>query len=170
MAVSIKTRLASEVSGNSVIRKRAGSGGRFQPVRANGTDIFLTALVTFHGETASMDVDMCAKGEAVFGVIVGPSYTALDLAKDYDSPYSDNTYLQMYIPVHGDQIYLTSKVNSSITYGHYVQCDGGFIIDFAFANSAEATDTIQSVVGAALEAITGATSVVQICLVQWGAL
>ena len=118
----------------SIVRKHVGAGGITERVRANGTDIFIGALVTHTGETADdPDVDLCAKGEHPDGVIIGPADSAIDLDKDSDDCFDDNTWLLMYIPLPGEEIYLCAKANSAITVYTRVQADGGFIIAFAYS-------------------------------------
>lgn len=116
----------------SIIAKKCGMGGYFQRVRANGADLFVTALVTIYGETADdPDVDLCAAGEIPSGVIWGPSSDVVDLDKDSDDAYADNTFLQMYIWARGDQIWLTGTTNTSlaITRGGGVHAAAGFLAD-----------------------------------------
>jgi len=150
-----------------IIRKKMGSGGRFEKVRANGVDIFMTALVTRTGETAP-DVDLCAKGEVVDGVIYGEANGTINLDKDSDDPYDDNTWLMMYIPARGDEVYFTAKTNSAIDQGKQVQADGGFGIAFAYTDTAEATDTLVSTIGVNAEAITATASTEKVGWVTWG--
>ena len=155
--------------GGSIIREHVGQGGITKRVRANGADLFIGALVTFTGETADdPDVDLCAKGEHVDGVIIGPADSAIDLDKDADDPFADNTYLLMYIPLPGEEIYLTAKANTAITVYVRVQADGGFIIPFAYVDGAEVTDTLESVVGTSQNTISAVASTTTICLVKWG--
>jgi hypothetical protein len=168
--MTLTSPLKSEISGNSVIRKRSGAGGRYEIVRANGADLFLGALVTFKGETASdPDVDLSATGEPVNGVIVGPAYDALDLDKDSDDCYADNTWLIMYVPAPGDELYLTMATNTAGTYGEWVTHSGGFVNgDFSYADGSADTDTMQDVIGSLQETISAATGVEKVCLVRWG--
>ena len=149
----------------SIIRK--GGNGETKLVRANGTDIFLGAAVTYTGETRP-DVDLCAKGEQMDGIIIGPAYTALDLDKDSDSCFADNTWLIMYIPLPGDEIYMTAKTNTSITVNVRIQIDGGFIIPWAYVDGAEVTDTLESVIGKSLTAVTGAASTEAVVCIKIG--
>ena len=103
----------------SIIRRKMGIGGRFEKVRANGADLFMTAFVTRTGET-DPDVDLCAKGEHIDGVIYGEADGTINLDKDSDDCYADNTWLLMYAPVPGDEIYFTAKTNSAIGKGDMV--------------------------------------------------
>jgi hypothetical protein len=159
--MTLASPLKSVISGNSIIRKRNGAGGNTELVRANGADLFLGAAVTFAGETdADPDVDLAAKTEPVDGIIVGPADTAIDLDKDSDDTYADNTWLKMYKPIPGDELYLTAKTNSSITYGGWLQVDGGFFIN------AENDD--EYCCARALSAVTGATSTEAVFPAKWG--
>ena len=167
--MALAARLAATIAGNSIIYKRGTGALKFELVQANGSDIFITAAVTFAGETAGdSDVDLCAKGERIDGIIYGPADSALNLAKDSDSAYADDTWLKMYKPQANDEIYLTAKANSDITHGARVQADGGFFIDFAYTNATENTDTLESVAGTAKTAITGVTGTTAIFLCKWG--
>lgn len=153
----------------SIIRKKMGAGGDYEKVRANGADLFISALVTHTGETEDdPDVDLCAKGERVDGVIVGPADDAIDLDKDSDDPYADNTFLLMYIPIEGEEIYLTAKTNTAFTVYTRAQADGGFIIPFAYVNATEATDTLESVVGTVQKAVSAVASTETVVPVKWG--
>jgi hypothetical protein len=152
--MSLGTRLASLTNfrGDVVIKGE----GYDMTMRTNGADIFLTAAVTIFGETLP-DVDLCAKGECILGIVRGPATTQLNFAKDADSPYADNTKIRVYIARKGDQVYVTAKSNSAITQGHLIQADGGFFIDFAYTDGTENTDTLESVYGQALEAVSAAS-------------
>ena len=155
----------------SIIRRKSGQGGRYETVRANGADLFISAWVTYAGETADdPDVDLCAKGETPNGIIVGPAFAATDLDKDSDDCYDDNTWLKMYIPVPGDEIYCTSKTNSDITYGGRIIVDGGFVDDFAYGDGTENTDTMESHIGNAMTAATAAATTEKVVLIRIGAV
>lgn len=101
-------------------------------VKANGSDLFLTAGVTHFGETGK-DVDLCAEDEQLSGIIVGRADDATDLDKDSDDTFADNVNLKMGIPIPGEEMYLTSKNNTTVTKGKIVQCDGGFFENNQFA-------------------------------------
>jgi len=151
-----------------IIRKHVGQGGSTTLVRANGSDLFLGAVVTFSGETVNdPDVDLCAKGEQPDGIIIGPAYSAVDLDKDSDDCYDDNTWLTMYTPLPGEEIYLTVKTNTSISYGARVQVDGGFLIPWAYTNATEVTDVLESVIGKSMTAVTAVASTEAIALIRW---
>lgn len=155
----------------SIIRRHVGAGGRYETVRANGADIFISAWVTYAGETAGdPDVDLCAKGETPNGIIVGPAFAATDLDKDSDDCFADNTWLRMYIPLPGEEVYCTAKTNSDITAGGRIVIDGGFVDDLAYADGTENTDTMQSTIGNAMTAATAAATTEKVVLIRIGAV
>lgn len=155
--MTLSSGLENVSQSGSVIYKKNADGGRVVKVRANGGDIFNTAIVTAYGET-DPDVDLCATGEPVSGVIIG-KYTPyeVDLTKDSDSCYDDNTELQMYIPNRGDVLYGTSKTNTTLTKHGWVDVDGGFLT----------TGTRTAHIGKALEAVTAASATEYIFLYEW---
>lgn len=166
LASPLKTVIGNR---HSIIKLRAGLGGTIKLVRSNGADLFISAAVTYSGETASdPDVDLCAKGEQPDGIIIGPAYDAIDLDKDSDDTFADNTWLYMYSPLPGEEIYMTTKTNSAIDYGARVQVDGGFLIAFTYGDATEETDLLQSVVGKTLTAISATASTEKIALIKWG--
>jgi len=154
--MTLSTSLANKTQSNGVIVK--GGNGRTETVQANGADIFLTAIVTGDGES-NPDVDLAGAGEPVGGVIICSQFPyEVDLSKDSDSCYSDNTYLGMYVPQSGDELYLTVATNSSIAKDNWFKASGGFIVTSAKADA----------LGTCLEAITAASTVEQIALCRWG--
>jgi len=150
---------------------RTGIRGKILKVRANGSDLYLGAPVTFTGETANNpDVDLCAAGEQPDGVIIDadPSSTYHgDLDKDSDDPYADNTLLLMYIPIAGDEIYMTVKTNTALTVYTRVQVEAGYLILFAYTDGTQLTDTLESVIGKTLTAVTAVASTETIALIRW---
>ena len=149
---------------NGYIRKlvKASSGG---------DTIFISALVTIKGETAgSPEVDLAAKGEPISGVITGQAWAARDMSKDSDSPYVDGTYLLMERLDPGDIVWLTGKTNVTIAQGATVQVDGGFIIAFAYSDTAAATDLLGGTVGEALVGCSATASQEKLCLIEVSAL
>ena len=108
-------------------------------VKANGADLFLTAGVTTYGES-NKDVDLCAEDEQLSGIIVGQADDATNLDKDSDDTFADNTNLKMGIHIPGEELYLTSKTNATVTYGKIVQCDGGFFEDTDFTANESAAN------------------------------
>lgn len=155
--MGLAVRLEVVTQSNAIIYK--GGDGRTVTVRANGTDIFLTAIVTAYGETLP-DVDLAGSGEPVSGVIIGEAFPyKVDLSRDSDNPWTDdNDYLQMYVPEGGDQLYLTVKVNSTIAQNNWFKCDGGFIVSSAKADA----------LGRILETATAVSATTLIRLCEWG--
>ncbi|MHA2181047.1 MAG: hypothetical protein ACXAAH_06470 [Promethearchaeota archaeon] len=152
----------------SIIRRYVGGGGTHHKVRANGADLFNSALATRTGETADdPDVDLCAKGERINGIIVGEWDKTVNLDKDSDDPYADNTWLDMYTPLPGEEVYITIKTNTAITVYTDVQADGGFGIPWAYGDGTEATDTRVSIAGQSQNTIAAVASTETACLIEW---
>ena len=148
----------------SIVRK--GGHGTYHKVRANGADLFIGAMVTRTGESASdPDVDLCAKGENIDGIITG-AWDETDLDKDSDDTFADNSWLMMYKPNIGDEIYVTIKTNTAITVNTLVQCEAGFGIAWAYANATENTDTLRSIIGLARTTIAAVASTETVCLIE----
>lgn len=149
----------------SIIRK--GGKGTYHKVRANGADLFIGAAVTRTGESADdPDVDLCGAGENIDGYIVGPADDAIDLDKDADDPYADNTWLLMYKPGIGDEIYIVIKTNTAITVNTLVQIEAGFGIAWAYTDSTELTDTLRSIAGLARNTISAVAATETVCLIE----
>lgn len=147
---------------------RVGGGGKHHKVRANGDDLFITAMVTRTGETADdPDVDLCGKGETINGIIFGEWNKTVDLDKDSDDCFADNTWLDMYEPLPGEEVYITIKTNTAITVFTLVQCEAGFGIAWAYTDGTEATDTLRSIAGQSQNTISAVASTETICLIRW---
>ena len=152
---------------NIFIKKEKGEKRILVKASSGADTIFISAIVTRKGETAGTpEVDLCAKGEPVFGVIVGQAWAARDMSKDSDSPFTDGTFLFMERLEDGDQVWLTAKTNTTITFGGTVQVDGGFIIDFAYVDAAAATDTLSSAIGNTLVGCTLTAGQEKLCLIE----
>ena len=152
---------------NIFTRKKNGYIRQLVKASSGGDTIFISAIVTRKGETAgTTEVDLCAKGEPIAGVITGQAWVARDMSKDSDSPFVDGTYLLMEKLEPGDIVWLTAKTNTGITFGATVQVDGGFIIDFAYVDAAAGTDTLSSTVGEALVGCTATASQEKLCLIE----
>lgn len=152
-------RLAAYTNqGGIILRKKGGYTVRVK-ASSGSASIFITALVTIIGETAGTpEVDLCAKGEIPTGIIIGPADTALDLSKDSDSCFADGTYLAMWVFEPGEEFIMTAKTNSAIAWGARCQVDGGYLITFAYTDTAEATDTMESVIAQNIGAAITATA------------
>ena len=166
LASPLKTVLGRS---GSIIRKKHGMGGTYHKVRANGADLFISAGVTRTGESANdPDVDLCAKGEDIDGYIVGVADGATDLDKDSDDCYADNTWLLMYCPVKGDEIYITIKTNVAIVVNTLVQIEAGFGIAWAYTDTSEFTDTLRSIAGKSRTTVAQVASTETVCLIEVG--
>lgn len=141
--------------------------GNEEDVRANGSDLFLTAGVTFFGES-NADVDLCAEDEQLSGIIVGSADDATNLDKDSDDTFADNANLKMGVPSVGEEIFLTATTAASITYGTVVQCEGGFFgdSDFAANESAANVPYAGSMLLQCREAVTGVSGLEYIFLAK----
>ena len=138
-------------------------------VKANGSDLFLTAGVTIFGETAkSPDVDLCAEDEQLSGIIVGQADDATDLDKDSDDTFDDDVNLKMGVPIPAEEVYLTTITNSTVTFGKIVHCVGGFFedVDFAAAQTSANIPYASSMLLQAQETITAASGVEAIFLAK----
>lgn len=152
---------------NIFIKKERGEKRILVQASSGSATIFISAVVTKKGETAGTpQVDLCTKGQPVFGVIVGEAWAARNMSKDSDSPFADLTFLLMERLEDGDQVWLTAKTNTAITVFGSVQVDGGFLIDFAYTDAAVATDTLSSVIGNALIGCTATASQEKLCLIE----
>lgn len=155
--MTLSSGLENVSESGEVIYKKNADGGRVVKVWANGSDIFMTAIVTAYGETEP-DVDLCGTGEPVSGVIIGTYQPyEIDLTHDSDNCFDDNTKLQMYVPIKGDQLYGTVATGTSLTVNTWVDVSGGFLI----AGSRTAH------IGIVKQAITGASATEQIALYEW---
>lgn len=155
--MTLNTRLDAHprFNGDSIIVK--DNGGYMLTYKTNASDMFLGALVTIFGETLP-DLDLCAKGECVLGIIHSVVGEEEDFSYDSDNTIDDNTLVNVYIPAKGSRVLLTAKTNTAITQGHRIQADAGFIIDFAYTDGTENTDTLESSIGFAMHAVSAAAS------------
>jgi len=152
--MTLAIALKDKIQGAIVIK----GTGNTEPVQANGSDIFLTAIVTGYGET-NPSVDLAGSGEPVSGVIIEEQFPYnVDLDKDSDDCFDDDTWLGMYVPESGDLLYLTVKTNNTIAKDYWFAADGGFIISAAKT----------AALGTCLEAITAVSATEQIALCRWG--
>ena len=157
--MTLASPLKNVTDSNGLIYK--GGSGRTATVKANGDDIFLGAGVTYQGETNEEDVALVADGEAVDGIIIGEAFPfKVDLDKDSDDCFDDNSYLQMYVPDDGDILYGTVATNTSITMDAYVKFSGGFLT----------TSTKANAIGRARKAVTGASGTEAVIPYEWGAV
>jgi len=152
--MTLATPLKDAIQGALVIK----GTGNTETVQANGSDLFLTAIVTGYGET-NPSVDLAGAGEPVSGVIIEEQFPyAVDLDKDSDDCFDDNQWLGMYVPESGDLLYLTVATASTIAKDYWFKASGGFIVTSAKADA----------LGTCLEVITGVSAIEQIALCRWG--
>ena len=125
--MTLATRLSAKTNSGGVLIRYAGGEDQFGTAKCNGSDIFLTAGITFQSETNEEDVDLVAAGEHVAGIVIGTAFPNLtDLSKDSDSCYDDNTWIRYYRPISGDLLYATVTTNTSVTQDAYIKYSGGF--------------------------------------------
>ena len=75
--------------------------GRIIYGRANGSDIYLGALVTM---LIDPDIELTQEDEIIGGVVIGAEVGLTDINNDINNPYPDNQHLQIYTaPLFGDQ-------------------------------------------------------------------
>ena len=155
--MTLSSGLESVSQSGDVIYKKNADGGRVEMHKMNGSDGFLTAIVTDYGETAP-DVDLCGNGEQVLGVIIG-TYTPyeVDLTHDSDSCLDDNQDVQVYIPNNGDWLYGTVATATAITISTWVDVSGGFLT----------TGNRTAHIGVAKQAAAGASGTEYIILYEW---
>jgi len=155
--MTLTTSLENKTDSNGVL---VHGSGQTQTVQANGDDIFLTAIVTSYGETYP-SVDLAGSGEPVGGVIVEQLYPYNgSLSHDSDDPFDDDSWLGMYIPESGDELYLTVATNTSISQNDWFKAAGGFITS---SDKADALGTVIEPGG-----ITASSGAEQLALCRWG--
>jgi hypothetical protein len=175
MSTTLKLSLLSRSYGALYAIIHKGGNGQIVKRRTNGADMFITALVTEYGETKP-DIDLVQTGEKILGVVIGPASDqgeGLNLAKDSDSCFADNTWVNVYIPEPGDELLLTWYTNTAGNQGvlQKLQTGTGMIGgDFAYSNAAVATDTLIDVVGTCVVAVTATGSTEKVSLLRWGNL
>ncbi len=173
--MALETRLSAIAQQYGIhdifLKKKHGRDPILVKASSGAATIFIGALVTKKGETAGTpEVDLCAKGEPVAGIIVGEAWAATNLKYDSDNPFPDGTYLWMEEIEDGDEFLVTGKTNTAIAYQDRIQADGGFAIPFAYADATEATDTLESVIGKAEEAKGATAGTEKIFLCKGGAM
>ena len=161
--MTLSSSLEAVSDSNGVLIKYGGGQSQFFTAKCNGDDIFLTAAITFQGETNPEDVDLAASGERVDGIVIGEAYpTSYDLSKDSDSCYDDNTYIRCYKPIARDLLYATVATATSITKDDWVKYADGFLTGATNKNDAVAKLDNGGV------AVTGASGTEQIVSIDWG--
>ena len=149
-------------AGQIIVRGGGGMSQHFV-AKCNGSDIFITAAITFQSETNKEDIDLAASGERVDGIVYGQAFPAVvDLDKDSDDCYDDNTWVRCYKPIARDEIYATVATATSISKDDWVKYADGFLTGATNKN-----DAIGKLAngGVAVTAVSGQEQVVTI---EWG--
>lgn len=161
--MTLSSSLEAVSDSNGVLIKYSTSKSSYFTALTNGDDIFLTAAVTFQGETNTEDIDLAAAGERVDGIVIGEAYpTSYDLSYDSDTPYDDNTYVRCYKPEPRDMLYATVATNTSIGKDDWVKYTDGFL-----GGATNKNDAIGRLANGGV-AITGASATEQIASIEWG--
>lgn len=161
--MTLASSLESVSDSNGVLIKYGGGVSQFFTAKCNGSDIFLTAAVTFQSETATEDIDLAAAGERIDGIVIGEAWpTSYDLSKDSDDPYDDDTWVRCYKPIPRDLLYATVTTNTSITKDDWVKYSGGFLTGATNKN-----DAIGRLANGGV-AVTGVSGTEQIVSIEWG--
>lgn len=146
-----------------VLIRYGGGVSQFFPAKCNGTDIFLTAAITFQSETNKEDIDLAASGERVDGIVVGYAFpTYVDMDKDSDDCFSNDDWVQCYKPIARDELYATVATATSITKDDWVKYADGFL-----TGATSKDDAIGKLANGGT-AITGASNVEQVASIEWG--
>jgi hypothetical protein len=161
--MTLSSSLEAESDSNGVLIKFGSAKSSYFTALTNGSDIFLTAAVTFQNETNPEDIDLAASGERVDGIVIGTAYpTAYDLSKDSDDPYDDNTWVRCYKPMPRDLLYATVATNTTISKDDWVKYSGGFL-----TGATSKDDAIGRLENGGV-AITGASGTEFIASIEWG--
>ena len=167
--MTLSSPLKDVIESGSILILYGGGNSQFGTAQCHGTDIFLSAAITYQGETKVYDVDLAASGERIDGIVVSQAFPfTVDLDKDSDDVFADNTNLKMGIPTVSEEVYLTAKTAATITYGKTVQCDGGFFedTDWSANESAANVPYAGSMLLQSQEAVTGVSGIEAIFLAK----
>jgi hypothetical protein len=161
--MTLNTSLANKAKGGIIVK---GEGGamQFGTAKCNGSDIFLTAAITFQNETNEEDVDLAASGERVDGIVVSDAFPITnDLSHDSDDPFDDDEWIRYYKPQRGDVLYGTVKTNTSISKDNWVKFEDGYLVE-----ATDKDDAIGKLTngGSAVSAASGTEKIVPY---EWGA-
>lgn len=161
--MTLSSPLKTVCKSGSIIVRGSGAPSQYFPALTNGTDIFITAAITFQSETNKEDVDLAASGERVDGIVYGAAFPAVvDLDKDSDDCYANNKWIRCYKPMPRDEIYATVATATSITKDDWVKYADGFLTGATNKN-----DAIGKLAngGTAITAVSGQE---QVCTIEWG--
>jgi hypothetical protein len=161
--MTLSSGLDTVTESGGVLIKYGGGQSQFQVAQCNGSDIFLTAAVTYQNETNRYDIDLAAAGERVDGIVVAEAYPyKVDLTKDSDSCFADDTWVIIYRPIAQDMLYATVASATSITKDDWVKYSDGFLT--SATNKNDAIGKLEH--GGA--AVSGASNVEVIVSITWG--
>jgi hypothetical protein len=160
--MTLAASLANTAKGGIIV---SGGGGQSQygTAKLNDSGAFLTAAITFQGETNVYDVDLAASGERVDGIIVSDAFPITnDLSKDSDDPFDDNDWIRYYKPIKGDILWATVATATSISKDGWVKYADGFL-----TSATDKDDAIGKLENKGV-AVTGSSGVEQLVTIQWG--
>ncbi len=142
---------------------RKGEWQRIIDRQTNGADIFIGAGVTEHGESGTSDIDLCAEGEALLGIVLGYSNQEdIDsngyYYRDYDNPFADGKQVLVGVPTPGMIILVLSETNVTISKGDRINCVDGVW------QRASSSDNYQMI---AMEAVTATAATRKYFYAMW---
>lgn len=163
--MALAARLEAVSTSGGVIDKYAGDPGRVETAYTATADIFLGAFVKYDSDGK---VALANAGDGIAGIVIGAAQNYTDLSKDSDSPFDADTPVLVYKYRPGDVVYATSDTNGTISAGDPVQITAGKVKAFAYTDGVETTDTLEGVVGHALESVTATSGTEKILRIEIG--
>jgi len=161
--MTLSVSIANTSNFNSVLIRYGGGVSQFFPAKCNGDDIFLTAAITFQSETNKEDIDLAASGERVDGIVVSEIWPiTVDLDKDSDDCFDNDTWVRCYRPIARDLLWATTATNTSITKDDWVKYVDGFL-----QGATNKNDAIGRLANGGA-AITAASATEFITTIEWG--
>lgn len=131
--------------------------------KTTGTDIFIGAGVTDHGETQP-EIDLVVLTESILGFVLGyvPQLNTIDSQgyyyRDYDNPFVAGKWVRVGIPKQGIVILVLSHEDETIGRGDMIKCvDGAWM-------TTESGEIYQMI---AEEAVTGAAQTRKYFYARW---
>ena len=160
MTVALGTTLINKLIHNL---DKEGGWQRIEPALTTGSDIFIGAGVTRHGQTGQY-IDLCAEIEALLGFVLGYN-TAKETIdddgyyyRDYDNPFASGKHVLVGIPKHGGVYLILSETNTTIALYDKLKCvDGVWKL-------ADTSDNYQMI---AEEAVTAAANTRKYFYARW---
>ena len=161
--MTLGTALKTAVEGAGILIIYGGGQSQYFTAKCNGDNIFLTAAITFQGETNREDIDLAATGERVDGIVYGEAFpSVVDLDKSSDDCFDDETWVRCYKPIARDMLYATTATDADISKDDWVKYVDGFLT--AATDKNDAIGKLHN--GGA--AITGVSAVEYITSIVWG--